>query len=401
MSVYQISVFINLVLKAIGITDPTKITSPSGILRKKNRTGKSQIEQHSIECKHLLALCFDGVKAEEALPNNQTQKDHFLGISNGIVSEGVTSYVHHEKSGYSGQAMGELVIKVIEKTESKDSVIVLQSDNTGANSSPDIRAHRVIELWLGRAVQRPYCLNHGAERPFRKLRELFDGPTVGPCGTSGKIGKAMQALEKYQGPFVQFERIPNFMPEDLEISALPEDLKFLCTFVHYIATGEIPDHYVTKPPPPHNNARWRNDCTRLCSVFVRTPDPENYPGMIEIVKWICQAYAPMVLDVYFEPQLYNGPVHMHAFLNRTKCCLSPELYVHAKKIILNNGAMFHPENLLVAGLLSKYSTPIIQERALEIILHARNHHKERADVRKFSPPQDHQINDNARSSFMF
>ena len=318
MSLYQISCFINLVLKCHGIKDRSKFTSPSGIWKMKNRTGKSQTEQHDIENKHLLELCFDGIQADEAMPDNKSKKDHFLGITNGLARKGVTSYVHHERSGGSGQAMAELVIKVIERTESKDSIIVLKSDNTGSNSSPDIRAHRFIELYLGRAVQRPYCLNHGAERPFRKLLKIFDGDTVGPLGTNGPIGKAMQDLNKHQGPFIQFERIPNFMPVDLDISALPEDLKFLCTFVHYIATGEIDPYYETKDPPPHNNARWRNDCTRLCSVWCRTPDPENYPGLYEIVKWICQCYAPMVLDVYFEPQLYNGPVHMYTFLKRTK-----------------------------------------------------------------------------------
>ena len=76
--------------------------------------------------------------------------------------------------------------------------------------------------------------------------------------------------------------------------------------------------------------------------------------------------------------------------------MSPELYVHAKKIILNNGAMFHPENLLVAGLLSKYSPLRIKEKALEFILKARENHKDREDVRKFSPPEAHQIKENAR-----
>merc|ERR1712223_874748 len=61
--------------------------------------------------------------------------------------------------------------------------------------------------------------------------------------------------------------------------------------------------------------------------------------------------------------------------------------------------MFHPENLLLAGLFSRYSPPRIKEKALEFILKARNNHKDSVDVRKFSPPEAHQIKENARHFF--
>ena len=125
----------------------------------------------------------------------------------------------------------------------------------------------------------------------------------------------------------------------------------------------------------------------------------TYPGLKEIVKFICECYAPMVLDVYFEPQLYNGSVHLFNYLKRTKACLSQELYDYTKEYFLGNGAFFHPENLLVCGLLSPYSTPRTKELALEFILKARNNHKDRTDVRKFTLPEDHQIRDNVRNFF--
>ena len=94
-----------------------------------------------------------------------------------------------------------------------------------------------------------------AERPGRNFIELFDGPTVGPIGTDGPMGRAMRELDKYQGPFVNFQRIDNDLPDNLRIEELPEDLKFMCTFVHFIKTGDIPPYYLVKDPPPHDNAR--------------------------------------------------------------------------------------------------------------------------------------------------
>ena len=192
MSCYQISVFINLIMKSLGITDPTKFTSPSGILKLKNRTGKSKTEQHKMESSKLMELCFDGITCEEALPNNKSKKSHFLGITDGLASEGQTSYVNHQKTAGTGKAMAEVIIQTIEETGSKNSVVSSRSDNTPANSSPDVRAHRFVEVYVERPLQRPYCLYHMAERPFRNLLEHFDGKTVGPLGTSGPIGKAMQ-----------------------------------------------------------------------------------------------------------------------------------------------------------------------------------------------------------------
>lgn len=94
-----------------------------------------------------------------------------------------------------------------------------------------------------------------AERPVRNFIQYFDGPTVGPKGTNGPLGKALRALDKYQGPFVNFPRITNNLPANLNISALPEDLKCMCYFVKFIETGDIPPEYLLKDPPPHNNAR--------------------------------------------------------------------------------------------------------------------------------------------------
>ena len=268
---------------------------------------------------------------------NKTEKNHFLGITDGLAGEGQISYLNHAKVGGSGEAMAEVIIQTIDDTNSRQSVLSLKSDNTAANTSPNIGAHCLVEKCLGRPVQRNYCLNHMAERPFRNLLEKHDGKTVGPMGTNGPIGKAMRELEKHQGPFVDFERIENNLPADLDISALPEDLKFLCTFVHFIATGDIPEHYVSKDPPPHNNARWRNDCTRCLSLYCRTAHPEDYPGLKELVILICKCYAPMVIDVYFQPQLVNGSVHIFNSLERSQACLSPDIYAFVNEHFLING----------------------------------------------------------------
>ena len=98
------------------------------------------------------------------------------------------------------------------------------------------------------------------------------------------------------------------------------------------------------------------------------------------------------MEIYFQPLLINGSVHLFNYLKKSKQCLSAVHFDFVKKYFLINGGYFHPENVLVAGLLSPHSTPEIRERAKTYQLTSRLIHENRDDVRRFFPPNAHQIN---------
>ena len=98
------------------------------------------------------------------------------------------------------------------------------------------------------------------------------------------------------------------------------------------------------------------------------------------------------MEIYFQPLLINGSVHLFNYLKRSKQCLNAVHFDVVKRYFLINGGYFHPENLMVAGLLSPHSTPEIRERAKTYQLNSRLIHENRDDVRPFFPPLADYIN---------
>ena len=119
MSCYQMAVYHNLVVKSLGIDDPTKLVSPKGMSLMIKRLSKSAVKTHEKKCEGLLEVDFDGTTTPEALPHNKRQKTHFLGITDGL-----GGYVHHEKSPKNGKGMAEIVSSVIHSTKSEESLLM-------------------------------------------------------------------------------------------------------------------------------------------------------------------------------------------------------------------------------------------------------------------------------------
>ena len=89
------------------------------------------------------------------------------------------------------------------------------------------------------------------------------------------------------------------------------------------------------------------------------------------------------------------------YLKRSKACLNREQFSRVKEIILHNGWWFHPENVLICGLLSPLSTPQIQKKALKIILEARAREREQntGEIRLFETPTEDKLNFDAPNFF--
>ena len=124
-SSYVIAQYIKLILKANGITDPSRIPSLSGVQRMRQNVGKKTLENHEKKTKGLQCLKFDGKTTWEAIGQNQLDKAHFVTV----VAEPEIDFVDFYKvSNESGRALAEgLWSEVIVPTESQETLLALGS----------------------------------------------------------------------------------------------------------------------------------------------------------------------------------------------------------------------------------------------------------------------------------
>ena len=111
-------------------------------------------------------MFFLGKTSAVSCGRNKTKREHQITV----ISEGVPNekpkYVHHYTTkGESGLAVAGGLFDYIVASDSIESIRATGTDGTAAMSSPNVGAHRYIEVQLGRALQRIFCLFHMAELP--------------------------------------------------------------------------------------------------------------------------------------------------------------------------------------------------------------------------------------------
>ena len=256
--------------------------------------------------------------------------------------------------------------------------------------SPNVGVHRLIELQLGRPVQRIGCAMHMAELPARHLLEFLDEGTSGPIATSGPLGEALRKLNDNLTPFVNFEKIETNVPiMDRKLFCGKQDLIFLYDFCHGIANSKIPEQYLTKEAQPIHSARFNTTFCRLLNLYCRQESPSEELKIM--VTYISQAYAPTIFSIVLQPHLKYGSFHFFNYLKWSKKCLSVLHFNHVKKYFIKNAYFCHSENILLACVLSEDKQ--MSKKALNLIKEARKwEQKSKAkDVRKYITPTEDQL----------
>ena len=88
---------------------------------------------------------------------------------------------------------------------------------------------------LNKPLQWFVCQLHANELPLRHLFEHLDGPTNGPKGFSGPIGKSLVACEKL--PVVKYTPINCVLPTGLNSADLSTDQKYLFDLCTAVSVG--------------------------------------------------------------------------------------------------------------------------------------------------------------------
>ena len=111
----------------------------------------------------------------------------------------------------------------------------------------------LFESELKRPVQWLVCQIHGNELPLRHLIQKLDGPTSGPSGWTGPIGREIQFYETL--PIVDFVPINITLPK-IERNSLSSDQKYLLDICTAVSTGYCLPDLALRNPGKLNHARW-------------------------------------------------------------------------------------------------------------------------------------------------
>ena len=158
MSIYQTYIFLNTVLVCNGATHISQLFSRKKIELMTERYDKEQIEIHKEKIKGIQALKMDGKKVHELLPHNQKSEEGENFVT--FIREPQNDFVHVEKCGESGVEIAAASCKIIDDSDSKDIVLITGSDGSANNTSPDVGAHVLIEIHVGRPLHRSICSFH-------------------------------------------------------------------------------------------------------------------------------------------------------------------------------------------------------------------------------------------------
>jgi len=129
---------------------------------------------------------------------------------------------------------------------------------------------RLLEVRLGKPLQWFVCQLHSNELPLRHLMEHLDGPTSGPRGFSGPIGKAIANCELM--PVIEFEKTETDLPE-VTVTDLSTDQQYLLDISKAIESGNCSSDLERRNPGKISHARWLTLANRLLHLYVGTSKP--------------------------------------------------------------------------------------------------------------------------------
>ena len=152
-SSYQIALGINSLLVNF---DKNYLVTQGKVLRMKILFGKEKIAEHKLKGP-MMGLQVDAKEVTEALPNCKSHRTNMLTV----VRLPQNDYEDHFKAnGDTGEIVAEGCIRIIEATQSKDTLLVTGSDGAPNNTSEKTGTHVRIEKYCDRPLQRGICNKH-------------------------------------------------------------------------------------------------------------------------------------------------------------------------------------------------------------------------------------------------
>ena len=297
-----------------------------------------------------------------------------------IVAEPGSSYFGHisTSGGSSKVVTEELLAYLDERDVDKSAIKAVGCDGTAVNTGTRGGIIRLLEMTLNRPLQWFICQLHANELPLRHLFQHLDGPTTGPRGFSGPIGKSLQNCEKL--PIVDFEPLHCDLPTGINSDHLSTDQRYLFDICTAVSTGVCPVDLSLRNPGLINHSRWLTMANRVLRLYVATTTPSE--ELVKLVTFIVTVYAPMWFEIKQAWSCKDGARHVYNTIAKSRY-LGDDLQKVVDPVIQRNAFFSHPENLLLAMLTDE--KPAMRELAMRRILKARKQPSTNK-VRSFSVP---------------
>ena len=340
----------------IGLKLNDEMFSLSKIKKRIKELYDEKIDDHDDELDHLTYIGYDEREDVTLFPNCKVNREpHMTMVDiNGNYLSHAALYPKYDPRTKKVVTKGAInysseLLKILDETDSRDSLLALASDGTNANTGATGGANRYVEVKLERPLLYVVCVFHGVEKTFQSyFLHLENVASTGPFynGPHGKLLKDGVALE----PIVQFEKVPGLVgeyPEDF-INSMNNDLILFYELCIAIQTGVFSESLMRKKLAKCHKARWITLASNLLRLYAQTSQPHE--NLIKMVRFILNVYAPVVFDLKWHPHLVNGSVHIFNLLRNARQLLSAEDLKVFHDSLLNNNFMMNHELILVALL---------------------------------------------------
>ena len=109
-----------------------------------------------------------------------------------------------------GRALANMLVKTLEKQQSRDTVKVIGSDSCSKNTGWDNGVQACVEEELGRPLQRVLCLKHTIEIIWHKYFIALDGETSSPTTLDRPIGKVVSGDSFFRSEIITYSTMPHY-----------------------------------------------------------------------------------------------------------------------------------------------------------------------------------------------
>ena len=228
---------------------------------------------------------------------------------------------------------------------------------------------------------------HFVELPYKKIVTMYAGETKGPNTRAGALSRAISRMANDLKEMVDFETIPcDLIEVDPEL-LLNNDQKYAYNLWIGIVRGRA--HLIEKyglipplPAKPHN-ARWLPQALHTMRYYIQCPKPTV--GLKRLVIATVKWYLPMFFLAKKKSHICEAARVFHQGIVWARQNLLASEIKKVKACFENNAFMAHPEAIMLAGIAD--SDQKIRVECAEIIIQARENHKNDAEIRKYEPPK--------------
>lgn len=369
------------VLQDVGLI--TEEDSSSIVDRNKLRRERKRKRIEVIKTKdNLQGLFFDGRKDKTLVIEQVESKTYRKTVTEEhvvLVHEPGSEYIGHiaPRSSTAADIVQSMTEYFDENSINLGTLVAVGCDGTATNTGCKGGAIRLIEKKINKPVQWLVCQLHANELPLRHLFTHLDGPTTGPRGFSGPIGKALQACETL--PIVAFEKIESNFPY-ITCDDLSTDQAYLLDISQAVITGNCSNDLARRDPGKLNHSRWLTTANRILRLYVATTSPSA--ELKEMAMFIVKVYAPLWFLIKTKPSCKDGARHLWKTVSLSRY-LPQKLKKVVDPVIQRNGYFAHPENLLLAVITDE--NPNMRELGIRRFLKSRQSKATR--IRKFEIPK--------------